>query len=113
MRVFDGHTAVIGGLQTERKTEIQTQVPILSSIPVLGNLFTWKRKKNNVESMLILITPHIVKNAGEDDIRTDHLLRIHQDKDYFYNKYEKVENPPKKTTEGTPTSGGGADKAEK
>ena len=113
MRVFDGHTAVIGGLQTERKTEIQTQVPILSSIPVLGNLFTWKRKKNNVESMLILITPHIVKNAGEDDMRTDHLLKIHQDKDYFYNKYEKVENPPKKTTEGTPTSGGGADKAEK
>lgn len=112
MRVFDGHTAVIGGLQTERKTEIQTQIPILSTIPIIGNLFTWKRKKNNVESMVILITPHIVKNAGEDDMRTDSLLKKHQEKDFFYNKYEKVENPPKKT-DSTATSGGGAEKAEK
>jgi type IV pilus assembly protein PilQ len=112
MRVFDGHTAVIGGLQTERKTEIQTQIPLLSSIPIIGNLFTWKRKKNNTESMIILITPHIVKNAGEDDLRTDLLTKKHQDKDYFYNKYEKIENPPKKAA-STPTSGGGADKAEK
>ncbi|MEM7235001.1 MAG: hypothetical protein AAF517_22680, partial [Planctomycetota bacterium] len=40
LRVQDGHTAIIGGLQTERRTEIETRVPLLSSIPLLGNLFT-------------------------------------------------------------------------
>jgi len=100
LRVHDGHTAVIGGLQTERKSEIETKIPGLSSIPILGNLFTWKRKKNNIESMIILITPHIVKNVGDEDLRFQTALKRHQDKDYFYQKYEKEE--AEAPTEGVP-----------
>ncbi len=98
LRVHDKHTAVIGGLQTERKTEIESKVPVLSSIPILGNLFTWRRKKNNVDSLIIMITPHIVKNVGDEDrIRQDAEKR-HQEKDFFYQRYEKprLESPPKK-----------------
>ena len=90
LRVHDGHTAVIGGLQTERKTEIETKVPILSSIPILGNLFTWKRKQNAVSSLIILITPHILKNVGDEDRRFNEALERHQKKDYFYTKYETL-----------------------
>ncbi|HVR73595.1 MAG TPA: secretin N-terminal domain-containing protein, partial [Planctomycetota bacterium] len=89
LRVQDGHTAVIGGLQTERRTEIESKIPLLSSIPILGNLFTWKRKKNNVDSLLIMITPHIVKNVGEEDALYEKARIRHQEKDYFYQKYEK------------------------
>jgi type II secretory pathway component GspD/PulD (secretin) len=89
LRVHDGHTAVIGGLQTERKVEIETKIPILSSIPIFGNLFTWRRKQNNVDSLIILITPHILKNVGDDDSRFQEALKKHQEKDFFYNKYEK------------------------
>jgi len=108
VRVHDGHTAVIGGLQTERKLEIESRVPILSDIPVLGNLFTWRRKKNNVDSLIIMITPHVLKNVGDEDKMHETALRTHQQKDYFYNKYEKpqAESPPKKDDAAPPASGG-------
>jgi len=96
LRVQDGHTAVIGGLQTERKTEIVSKIPILSDIPVLGNLFTWKRKKNNVDSLLIMVTPHIVKDVGNEDDIMERALKKHQEKDHFYQSYEKPVTPPKK-----------------
>ena len=91
LRVRDGHTAVIGGLQTEQKTEIETRIPLLSSIPILGNLFTWRRKQNTIASLIILITPHILKNAGDEDLRFRETLKRHQEKDYFFKKYESGE----------------------
>ncbi len=89
MRVQDGQTAVIGGLQTERRTEIQTQIPLLSSVPILGNLFTWKRKQTNVESLMILITPRILKNTTQERAVFDSAIEKHKKADYFYRKYEK------------------------
>jgi type IV pilus assembly protein PilQ len=89
LRVGDGQTAVIGGLQTERRMEIETKIPLLSSIPVLGNIFTWRRKQANVESLLILITPHILKSSGQGRQIFDNAIRKHQKADYFFNKYEK------------------------
>jgi len=89
MRVQDGQTAVIGGLQTERRVEIETKVPLLSSIPILGNLFTWKRKQSDVESLMILITPRILKNVTQERAVFDAAIQKHKKADYFYDKYEK------------------------
>ena len=89
LRVEDGHTAVIGGLQTERRTEIETSVPLLSSIPILGNLFTWKRRQANVESLLILITPHVLKSREVENDVFKRAQENHQKADYFYQQYEK------------------------
>ncbi len=99
LRVHDRHTAVIGGLQTERKTEIESKVPILSSIPILGNFFTWRRKKNNIDSLIIMITPHIVKNVGDEDKILEDANNRHKEKDFFYQKYEKPvqESEPQKS----------------
>jgi type IV pilus assembly protein PilQ len=106
LRVNDGHTAVIGGLQTERKVEIESKVPVLSSIPILGNLFTWKRKKNNVDSLIIMITPHIVKNPGEADQISDKAIKRHLEKDFFNQKYEK--DPDAAPQAAPPTEPAGA-----
>lgn len=95
LRVHDGHTAVLGGLQTERRLEIESKVPIISSIPVLGNLFTWRRKANTVESLVIMITPRIVKNVDDADTRYRTRLKQHQSRDFFYKKYEDHDSPPK------------------
>ncbi len=89
LRVQDGHTAVIGGLNTERREEIVSKVPLLSSIPILGNLFTWKRKRNTVDSLIILITPHLLKSVEQMDRAFDRAYENHLQRDYFYNKYEK------------------------
>ena len=89
LRVQDGHTAIIGGLQTERRHEIETRVPLLSSIPLLGNLFTWKRKQANVESLLIMITPRILKSRDQELDTFRRALSKQQAADWFYQTYEK------------------------
>ncbi len=105
LRVHAGHTAVIGGLRTERKTELETKVPVLSDIPILGNLFTWRRKDSRLESIIILITPYLLRTPAESDLRFEEALRRHQERDYFYQKYEK--DKAEKETATEPQAEGG------
>jgi type IV pilus assembly protein PilQ len=60
--LFDGQTTVIGGLSKESLSRTESGVPILKDIPVLGNLFKGKEKQNNMEEVLIFITPHILES---------------------------------------------------
>ncbi len=92
LRVQSGHTAVIGGLNTERRSEVVSKIPLLSSIPVLGNLFTWKRKQNQVESLIILITPHLIRSTEQADRQFGDARERNHQRDYFYNRYEKDQN---------------------
>ena len=63
MRVQHGHTALIGGLQTENRREITTRVPLLSSIPVLGHIFTYHYNRTIRDAVLITLTPTIMQNT--------------------------------------------------
>jgi len=89
MRVEQGHTAVIGGLQTERRSEITTKVPLLSSIPILGHLFTYHREWRRVESVYIFITPTILETVDQiEEVSKQALDRV-READYFYKKAQK------------------------
>ena len=61
--VKEGSTIVIGGLRKEEKTKIEKRVPILSKIPVLGQLFKTKNETDDVTELLIMLTPTII--SGE------------------------------------------------
>jgi type IV pilus assembly protein PilQ len=58
---FDGQTIVIGGLNKETTTDSRTGVPLLEDVPGLGYLFKRKSANNDLEDLLIFITPHILK----------------------------------------------------
>ena len=58
---FDGQTIVIGGLNKETTSDARTGVPLLEDIPGLGYLFKKKSSDNEMEDLLIFITPHILK----------------------------------------------------
>jgi type II secretory pathway component GspD/PulD (secretin) len=59
--IRDGMTLVIGGLYAISEIEDKSGVPILADIPVLGWLFS-KKKKTKVKSELdFFITPHILR----------------------------------------------------
>ncbi|MEK9773758.1 MAG: hypothetical protein VW576_09375, partial [Opitutae bacterium] len=60
VRVSDNTPFIIGGLIEKDKTDGFTGVPILSSIPVLGNLFKSTTKKEGAREVIIVITPHII-----------------------------------------------------
>ncbi|MCH7949058.1 MAG: type II secretion system secretin GspD [Candidatus Dadabacteria bacterium] len=60
--VKNGQTIVIGGLVQDRESVITSRVPILGSIPILGNLFKFKQRQSQKINLLILITPRIIEN---------------------------------------------------
>ena len=58
--VNDGNTAIIGGLIAENTLESKKFVPILSSIPLVGNFFKSSTIEKEQRELLIFITPTIV-----------------------------------------------------
>ncbi len=59
--VTDGGTVVIGGvIQTQNSINI-TQVPLLGSIPVLGNLFKHNVVNTQNQELIFFITPRIIQ----------------------------------------------------
>ncbi len=56
-----GDTFVLGGLITNDRRQQTSRVPILSSIPLLGQLFRSKRFENNESELAIFMTPRIDK----------------------------------------------------
>jgi type IV pilus assembly protein PilQ len=60
--VKDGNTIVIGGLFREDSNSTRAQVPLLGNIPVAGALFRSQRDRTTREEIIILLTPHIVKD---------------------------------------------------
>ena len=57
----DGQTIVIGGLSKESSSRSNTGTPFLEDIPGLGYLFKRKSSADQMEELLIFITPHILK----------------------------------------------------
>jgi type IV pilus assembly protein PilQ len=60
--VKDGHTIVIGGLFRESTITGRNQVPVLGELPLAGILFRQQRDRTVREEVIILLTPHIVKD---------------------------------------------------
>lgn len=60
--VQDGQTIIIGGLIREDKKNSLTGIPFLSKIPILGFLFGETTKDKDRTEIIILLTPHVIKN---------------------------------------------------
>jgi pilus assembly protein CpaC len=56
----DGQSFAIAGLVDNRVTDIYNKVPVLSSIPLLGDLFKSQSKDRTKTELLVLVTPHVV-----------------------------------------------------
>jgi type II secretory pathway component GspD/PulD (secretin) len=60
--VNDGETTVIGGLTIVEKTRSRAGIPLLMDLPVIGRLFRNETERENKRDLLIMVTPHIVRN---------------------------------------------------
>ncbi len=61
----DGKTVVLGGLFRTDRQEINSKVPLLGDIPLLGYLFRSKSENEKKTSLLIFITPKIIRNSDD------------------------------------------------
>lgn len=62
--VKDGHTVVIGGMFRETNQTSKQQVPGLGNVPLLGRLFGNQQDSTQREEVIILLTPHIIKDEA-------------------------------------------------
>jgi len=65
--VYNGQTTVIGGLSKEQIEKGDQGIPWLKDIPFLGYLFKSETTSNQMEELLIFITPHILETRQDSE----------------------------------------------
>lgn len=84
VRMRGGETLVIGGLINEEEQRSLQKVPLLSNIPLLGELFKNRTTKKNKTEVIMLLTPYVTEagtspaiyNSGEtEDISVDSSMK--------------------------------------
>ncbi|MFA0753031.1 MAG: hypothetical protein IMHGJWDQ_000799 [Candidatus Fervidibacter sp.] len=63
--VKDGQTVVIGGFMRDRLQKVETGIPILKDLPLLGPLFRRTEKTKDRTELMVFLTPRIVRTPDE------------------------------------------------
>ena len=63
--VRNRESVLLGGIIDERVERIRNGVPFLMDVPVLGRLFRVEQDKRERTELVILITPHVIRDRNE------------------------------------------------
>ena len=85
--VDDNQTIVIGGLIGRTSTKVETKIPILGDIPLIGALFRGKRNTERKTNLLIFLTPHVINDA--DDLEEVYRVKWAQRQEFIRRFYGK------------------------
>ena len=64
----DGQSFAIAGLIDNESQNDVAAIPILSQIPIIGNLFKSKAERKERTELLVLVTPRLVRPLNPDDV---------------------------------------------
>ncbi|MBL8725024.1 MAG: hypothetical protein JNK49_13320 [Planctomycetes bacterium] len=90
-----GQTAVLGGLKTKAESETVTKIPLLGDLPLLGHLFKNTVKQDNTSTLLVFITPSVIRSAEDmdrsmqgalDERLKDHRSALSQERDAVFGR---------------------------
>ncbi|NTU43794.1 MAG: hypothetical protein HGA78_12255 [Nitrospirales bacterium] len=104
--VQDGETIVIGGLIDEQISKSKRGIPLLMDIPFLGHLFGQTINETTKSELVILLTPHVIRNQKEAQsvtssyIQRSKGLREQFKDDEVYGKTFRQEAQPAVDTQG-------------
>jgi pilus assembly protein CpaC len=89
----EGQTFVVAGLMDNRETDALSKLPVISSIPILGNLFKSKIENKNRTELVMLVTPEVTEPLGPNDPKPEPYFP----KDFLKRLDPKDVPPPAKT----------------
>src|SRR5690606_31059895 len=69
--VEDGGMIVLGGLISDTALESESRVPVLGSIPLLGELFKTRSGSKEKRNLMVFIRPTILRNSADAAIETN------------------------------------------
>ncbi len=64
----DGQSFAIAGLLDNISQDDTAAVPLLGSLPIIGNLFKSKAEHNEHSELMVLITPHLVRPLNPEEV---------------------------------------------
>lgn len=73
--INSGQTVVLGGLMRDTVTDLESGLPVLYQLPVIGKLFGQTSKEDNRTELIVLITPTVIRDAGDARDATEELRR--------------------------------------
>jgi general secretion pathway protein D len=98
VRVPDGHVVVLGGLVGKRDEESVDRVPLLSEIPVLGELFKTRSNSKVNDTLFVFIRPVVVRDPAFRDLlylsKTDIEAAKLRQRDYPWNRLKLLHMAP-------------------
>jgi general secretion pathway protein D len=71
--VQDGQTVAIGGLISDTRNRSRSGVPWLMDVPYVGHLFSLTNDSVNRTELMVLITPHVIRDQQGAQAVTDEL----------------------------------------
>lgn len=76
LKLKDGETQVLAGLISDSETKGTVDVPGLGKIPVLGRLFSSHKDERRKTEVLLVITPHVIRNypSTQSAVQSDLML---------------------------------------
>lgn len=63
----DQQTIVIGGLIDQRQNTLETKIPILGDIPIIGYLFKKTTKTKVKRNLILVLTPYVIRSDADLD----------------------------------------------
>jgi len=87
--VKDNQTVVIGGLMSTTETEVETKVPVLGDLPLVGVLFRSKSTTTRKTNLLIFLTPHVIDTP--EDLQEVYEVKVAQREEFLRRFYGKTE----------------------
>jgi general secretion pathway protein D len=88
--VKDGGTLVLGGLIQDSVTNSESSVPILGSIPIIGELFRTRNTEKTKTNFLIFLQPHILRTDEQASEETDAKFNYLRDQQRIMNHDKRV-----------------------
>ncbi len=68
--VEDGQTIVLGGLISDTQRDTNEKVPLLGDIPLLGQLFQYRKTATVKQNLMVFIHPTILRDAATENHHT-------------------------------------------
>ena len=99
MKVPSGQIAVMGGLMQDSVDNAKDSVPLLGSMPVLGDLFSFRNEKSTKTELVIFMRPIVVKDASVNGDYKDYRYLLPGEKP-DNEPYPVPQAPPAPTTNG-------------
>ncbi len=94
--VKNGQSIIIGGLVRDNKDITLKKVPLLGDIPIIGNLFRHKQINKDKTTLVIVLTPYIVKKSDDLDKLRSTLVKLNElEKKFVKNIKKKIDEKNK------------------